>query len=136
MIPSIARKVNSLESKLIIDRNYQDTFLDLLNTITSPADKQALLQELGVSDDWVGAIKLRELAEGYSEFTYGDNSFSPTTLKIFDRLRVLQNATRNGDSSALQDVVRKSTPVVKSATEAYQTDLKTYNEDTNTSVTA
>lgn len=136
MIPSIARKVNSLESKLNIDRNYQDTFLDLLNTVTSPADKQALLQELGVSDDWVGAIKLRELAEGYSEFTYGDESFSPTTLKIFDRLRVLQNATRNRDSSALQDVVRKSTPVVKSATEAYQTDLKTYNEDTNTSVTA
>ena len=37
MIPSIARKVNSLESKLNIDRNYQDTFLDLLNTVTSPA---------------------------------------------------------------------------------------------------
>lgn len=136
MIPSIARKVNSLESKLNIDRNYQDTFLDLLNTVTSPADKQALLQELGVSDDWVGAIKLRELAEGYSEFTYGDESFSPTTLKIFDRLRVLQNATRNGNSTDLQDVVRKSTPVVNGEREDYQADLKRFKEDSNTSVTA
>lgn len=51
MIPSIAHKVNSLESKLVVDRRYQDTFLDLLNTVTSPADKKTLLQELGVSDD-------------------------------------------------------------------------------------